>query len=68
MRVLVFGSLNIDHVYQVPHFLRPGGLFICSGILNTRLEEVKAAITAAGLTITAVNTMDDWCQITAIGQ
>jgi len=52
----------------VPHFLRPGGLFICSGILNTRLEEVKAAITAAGLTITAVNTMDDWCQITAIGQ
>ena len=24
MRVLVFGSLNIDHVYQVPHFLRPG--------------------------------------------
>lgn len=24
MNVLVFGSLNIDHVYQVPHFLRPG--------------------------------------------
>ncbi len=24
MKVLVFGSLNIDHVYQVPHFLRPG--------------------------------------------
>ncbi len=24
MKALVFGSLNIDHVYQVPHFLRPG--------------------------------------------
>ncbi|MBE5793681.1 MAG: ribokinase [Clostridiales bacterium] len=24
MKTLVFGSLNIDHVYQVPHFLRPG--------------------------------------------
>lgn len=24
MKVLVFGSLNIDHVYQLPHFLRPG--------------------------------------------
>ena len=23
-RILVFGSLNIDHVYQVPHFVRPG--------------------------------------------
>jgi len=24
MRILNFGSLNIDHVYQVPHFVRPG--------------------------------------------
>lgn len=24
MKVLVFGSLNIDHVYQLPHPLRPG--------------------------------------------
>lgn len=24
MKVLVYGSLNIDHVYQLPHFLRPG--------------------------------------------
>jgi ribokinase len=24
MRILNFGSLNIDHVYRVPHFVRPG--------------------------------------------
>jgi len=24
MKALVFGSMNIDHVYQLPHFLRPG--------------------------------------------
>jgi len=24
MKVLCFGSLNIDYVYQVPHFVRPG--------------------------------------------
>ena len=24
MRVLVFGSLNIDRVYTVPHMVRPG--------------------------------------------
>ena len=24
MKALVFGSMNIDHVYHLPHFLRPG--------------------------------------------
>ena len=24
MKILSFGSLNLDQVYQVPHFLRPG--------------------------------------------
>ena len=49
----------------VPQFLRPGGLFLCSGILDRRLEEVQAAIGAAGLEILQVRTMEDWCQITA---
>ena len=49
----------------VPHFLRPQGLFICSGILNTRLEEVKAALSAAGLTVTHQEMQDDWCCLSA---
>ena len=49
----------------VPHFLRPGGTFLCSGILNVRLPEVLAALRAAGFTITAENQLDDWCQLTA---
>ena len=49
----------------VPHFMKPDSLFICSGILEQRLEEVKAAIIAAGLTIQSVNMIEDWCQITA---
>ncbi|MFT4145037.1 MAG: ribokinase [Mobilitalea sp.] len=24
MKILNFGSINIDHVYQIPHFLKPG--------------------------------------------
>ena len=24
MKILNYGSLNIDHVYHVPHFVRPG--------------------------------------------
>ena len=49
----------------VPHFLRKDGVFICSGILDQRLDEVRAAIEGASLQIDAVNTMEDWCQITA---
>ncbi len=49
----------------VPHFLRPDGVFICSGILNTRLSEVERAIEAAGLTITQREMQEDWCRLTA---
>ena len=49
----------------VPHFLRPDGVFICSGILNTRLPEVEQAIEAAGLTITQREMQEDWCRLTA---
>ena len=49
----------------VPNFLRPQALFICSGVLNTRLSEVVAAREEAGLQILQVNTQEDWCQITA---
>ena len=49
----------------VPHFLRPDGVFICSGILNTRLPEVERAIEAAGLTISQREMQEDWCRLTA---
>ncbi len=49
----------------VPHFLRPDGVFICSGILNTRLPEVERAIEDAGLTITQREMQEDWCRLTA---
>jgi len=50
----------------VPHFLRPDGVFICSGILDTRLSEVRAAVEGAGLTVTEVEKQDDWCRMTAV--
>ena len=49
----------------VPHFMRENARFICSGILNTRLQEVIDAIEAAGLCIESTDSMDDWCRITA---
>ena len=49
----------------VPHFLRPDGIFICSGILNTRLPEVERALEAAGLAITQREMQEDWCRLSA---
>ena len=38
----------------LPNFLAPDTALICSGILDVRLEEVLAALKAAGLTVTMV--------------
>lgn len=49
----------------VPHFLRPNGIFLCSGVLETRLPDVRRALEDAGLRVTGSAMMDDWCQLTA---
>lgn len=50
----------------VPNFLKENGVFVCSGILDVRLDEVKAAVEANGLTITEVEMQEDWCRLTAV--
>ena len=49
----------------LPNFLTDKSTLICSGILDIRLEEVCAALTKAGLTITAVKEKEDWRSVTA---
>jgi ribosomal protein L11 methyltransferase len=49
----------------VPHFLRPQGLFICSGVLNTRLAEVQEALEQAGLQVVDTEMQEDWCRLSA---
>ncbi len=44
----------------LPHFLTEKSTLICSGILDVRLEEVKAALEQAGLAITMVREKEDW--------
>lgn len=48
----------------VPQFLKPNGIFICSGILEARLEDVERALLSAGLCVTQRRMIDDWCQLT----
>ena len=49
----------------LPKFLREHSTVICSGILDTRLEDVVQALTAAGLTVTATRAKEDWRCVTA---
>ena len=44
----------------LPEFLSEKTVLICSGILDTRLEDVKAALSQAGLTVTDVKAKEDW--------
>ena len=49
----------------LPRFLGEDTTLICSGILDTRLAEVTAALTAAGITITETHAKEDWRCVTA---
>ena len=48
----------------LPQFLTQRSILICSGILDTRLEDVTAALKLAGLTVTAVRAKEDWRCVT----
>ena len=49
----------------LPDFMDENTLLICSGILDTRLEDVKAALEKAGLEITAIKAKEDWRCVSA---
>jgi ribosomal protein L11 methyltransferase len=47
------------------HQMKPGAVYITSGIINTKEEEVKAAVEAAGLEILEVTYQGEWVSVTA---
>lgn len=50
----------------LPRFLEAGSVLICSGILDTRLEDVRRALENAGLEITCVREKEDWRCVCAV--
>lgn len=45
--------------------LKPDGIFITSGIIQTKKEQVKEALINAGFAILEINEMEDWVSIIA---
>ena len=49
----------------LPDFMGPRTVLICSGILDIRLADVTDALEAAGLTVTAIRSKEEWRCVTA---
>ena len=49
----------------LPHFLASDSLLICSGILDTRLTDVRSALEQAGMVITDIKAKEDWRSLCA---
>lgn len=61
----ILADVIIPFAEIVGNFLKPGGYFISSGIINTKAEEVKQALLAAHWTMIEENWMGDWVSYTA---
>ena len=66
MTVFNLGSVNIDHVYQVPHFPAPGETLATNGYMRTlggKGANQSIALARAGSTVRhigAANPADQW--------
>ena len=56
----ILANVIIPLSSEVGRHIKPGGLFISSGIINTAAEEVRQAIEANGFDIIETNTLGDW--------
>ena len=63
--VNIVADVIIGLAPTLPAFLTEHSTVICSGILDSRLADVTAAVEAAGLTVTGVYAKEDWRCITA---
>ena len=66
---LVFANIVADVIVHLPpvalEALTPDGIFITSGIIEHRLEDVKEALTDGGFELLEIRQDDGWCCITA---
>ncbi len=61
----ILADVIIPMAKAIPARLKPGGIFITSGIIDFKEEEVKKAIEDAGFKIIEINRDGEWVNITA---
>ena len=64
---MAFANIVADIVIplsaMVPDFIRDKGIFICSGIISERLNDVTEALNKNGFEILEITRKKDWCAI-----
>ena len=63
--VNIVADVIISLAPVLPGFLTENSLLICSGILDSREQDVKNALTQAGLTVLSTRAKEDWRCVTA---
>lgn len=61
----ILADVIIPMARVIPACMKPGAMFITSGIIDFKENEVAAAIEAAGLEIVEINHQGEWVNITA---
>lgn len=61
----IFADVIIPMAPVLPRIMHKGSVVVCSGVLNTRLEDVLAAFRTAGLSVRSCEEQNDWCCIIA---
>lgn len=61
----ILAQVLIPLTPQVVKALKPGGIYITSGIIDDKEEEVATAIKEAGLNVVEINHMGEWVSIVA---
>lgn len=61
----IFADVIIPMAPVLPQIMHEGSVVVCSGVLNTRLDDVLDAFRAAGLRIRSTEEQSDWCCIIA---
>ncbi|MER2254770.1 MAG: 50S ribosomal protein L11 methyltransferase, partial [Priestia megaterium] len=61
----ILAEVIVRFVDDAAKVLKPGGMFITSGIISAKKEDVKKALTGAGFVIQEVTLMEDWVAIIA---
>ena len=59
----IAGAVLIPLSARVPGLLAPGGVFLCSGIIDSRADEVAAAIERNGLRVTGRREKNGWAAL-----
>ena len=63
--VNIVADVIISLAPVLPQFLNSSSTLICSGILDSRLDDVLSALTRAGLAVTSTYAKEDWRCVTA---